>query len=59
VVEIDPAPERAILRVASRSRADLIVLGTSVRAGTRRLHLGPRVEAILAAAPCPVVVLNA
>jgi Kef-type K+ transport system membrane component KefB len=37
---------------------DLIVLGTSVRVGTQRLFLGPRVERLIREAPCSVVVLN-
>ena len=37
---------------------DLIVVGTSVRAGSQRLYLGPKVERLLAEAPCPVIILN-
>jgi nucleotide-binding universal stress UspA family protein len=37
---------------------DLIVLGTSVRVGTQRLFLGPRVERIIRESPCSVMVLN-
>ena len=37
---------------------DLIVLGTSVRIGTQRLFLGPRVERIIRESPCSVMVLN-
>lgn len=37
---------------------DLMVLGTSVRVGTQRLFLGPRVERIIRDSPCSVVVLN-
>ncbi len=47
-----------ILDAIVETGADLMILGTSVRAGTRRLYLGPRVEQILRAAPCPVVILN-
>lgn len=57
-VRMGPEPEEAILETARRVSADLVVLGTSVRAGSRRLFLGPRVERVLAACPCPVVVLN-
>lgn len=57
-VKIDPIPERAILNAAEEQGVDLIVLGTSVRAASERLHLGPRVERILRDAPCPVVIFN-
>jgi Kef-type K+ transport system membrane component KefB len=57
-VRMGPEPEEAILATARRIQADLVVLGTSVRVGSSRLFLGPRVERILSACPCPVVVLN-
>ena len=57
-IKMGAEPEEAILEVARQVDADLVVLGTSVRAGSRRLFLGPRVERILTACPCPVVVLN-
>ena len=50
--------ERGILRSLETSGADLLVMGTSVRAGTTRLHLGPRVEYLARRAPCPVIILN-
>ena len=50
--------ELGILRALETSNADLLVMGTSVRAGTTRLHLGPRVEYLARNAPCPVVILN-
>jgi nucleotide-binding universal stress UspA family protein len=37
---------------------DLIVVGTSLRAGSRRLYLGAKVERLLAESPCPVIILN-
>jgi nucleotide-binding universal stress UspA family protein len=52
-------PEKVILTTAREWQADLIVLGTSISVGSDRLYLGPRVERILANAPCPVVVVNA
>jgi Kef-type K+ transport system membrane component KefB/nucleotide-binding universal stress UspA family protein len=52
-------PEKVILSAAKSWGADLIVLGTSISVGSDRLYLGPRVERILANAPCPVVVINA
>jgi Kef-type K+ transport system membrane component KefB/nucleotide-binding universal stress UspA family protein len=51
--------ESGILEAIERTGADLLVLGTSVRAGSTRLHLGPRVEYLARHAPCPVVIINA
>lgn len=51
-------PETGILRAVDEFRPDLLVLGTNVRAGTARLHLGPRVEYIVRHAPCPVMIVN-
>lgn len=53
-----PDVETGILDQAIAEDADLIVIGTSVRAGTARLHLGPRVEHIARYSPCPVVIVN-
>jgi Kef-type K+ transport system membrane component KefB/nucleotide-binding universal stress UspA family protein len=50
--------ETGILEALEESGADLLVLGTSVRAGTTHLHLGPRVEYLTRLAHCPVVILN-
>lgn len=50
--------ETGILDAIADMEADLLVLGTSVRAGTTHLHLGPRIEYITRLAPCPVVILN-
>lgn len=50
--------ETGILDALEEFDADLLVLGTSVRAGTSHLHLGPRVEYLTRLAPCPVVILN-
>jgi Kef-type K+ transport system membrane component KefB len=58
-VEIGADPEAVILDYARKQRVDLIVLGADVRPASERLFLGPRIEHILANAPCPVVVLNA
>lgn len=57
-VEIGPKPEQVILNQAKRRQVDLIIVGTDVRVGSDRLFLGPRVEYILANAPCPVLVIN-
>jgi Kef-type K+ transport system membrane component KefB len=53
-----PDVEHGVLRAIEQTGADLLVMGTSVRAGTSRLHLGPRVEYLARHAPCPVVILN-
>lgn len=37
---------------------DLMVVGTSARAGTQRLYLGPRVERIVREAPCSTLIVN-
>ncbi|MGH8911016.1 MAG: cation:proton antiporter [Acidimicrobiia bacterium] len=50
--------ETGILDAIGEFSADLLVVGTSVRAGTTRLHLGPRVEYLARNAPCPVVIIN-
>jgi nucleotide-binding universal stress UspA family protein len=50
--------ETGILDALAEFDADLLVLGTNVRAGTTHLHLGPRVEYLTRLAPCPVVILN-
>ncbi len=47
-----------ILAAIDEFGADLLVLGTSVRAGTTRLHLGPRVEHLARHAPIPVLIVN-
>ncbi len=57
-VRVARDPETAILEVAEQLRYDLIVMGTDVRPGSERLFLGPRVERILDASTCPVIILN-
>jgi len=58
LVEMGADVDEAVLRVAGQIEADLVLMGTSVRTGTSRLYLGPRVENILTRCPCPVAVLN-
>ena len=57
-IMVAPDVELAILTAVREMGADLLVLGTSVRSGTRRLHLGPRVENLVTLAPCSVMILN-
>jgi Kef-type K+ transport system membrane component KefB len=51
--------EEGIIEYVEEAPPDLLVLGTEVRAGTSRLHLGPGVEQLVRDARCPVVVVNA
>ena len=51
----DVTPSAAILRYASEVDADLLVVGTHGRSGVARLLLGSVAEALVAAAPCPVL----
>lgn len=57
-VRHDITADAGILAYVEEVEPDLLILGTGVRAGTTRLHLGPRVERLVREAPCPVVVLN-
>ncbi len=60
IPDVVSSPEyvHAILEHARTCKIDLIILGISVRTGSHRLYLGPRVERILHEAPCPVVIIN-
>lgn len=58
MVERGDSPEDKIHEIATANDVDLIIVGTNIRPGTNRLYLGPRVENILEAAPCPVLVFN-
>lgn len=58
VVQHGRDPNTAILDFCRSARIGLMVLGTSVRAGSERLFLGPSVERLIDEAPCPVVVYN-
>lgn len=57
-VRVSESAESGILKTAQRKSVDLILLGTAVRPGGQGLFLGPRVEAILTTAKCPVAVFN-
>ena len=48
----------AILSVAARMRADVIVTGTHGRRGYDRMMLGSVAERVMRNAPCPVLVVN-
>ena len=49
------APAAAIVEYASRSRIDLIVIGTHGRTGVTRTLLGSVAERVVRTAPCPVL----
>jgi nucleotide-binding universal stress UspA family protein len=53
-----PNVETGILEAAAEASVDLIVVGTEVRAGTTRLHIGPRVEYVARHSEGPVVIIN-
>lgn len=50
-------PGRAIVEVAEQGGYDLIVLNARVRSGTRQAYLGPQVDHVVRASPCPVAIL--
>jgi nucleotide-binding universal stress UspA family protein len=57
-VRVSTSAGDSILAAAGEYGTDLVVLGTELRPGSTRLHLGPQVEIVLQRAPCPVLVLN-
>jgi nucleotide-binding universal stress UspA family protein len=57
-VAMAPFIGTAVVETAREMQADLVVLGTDLRPGSSRLHLGPQVELILQTADCPVLLLN-
>lgn len=58
-VQVAPLPAEAILSYARQWEADLIALTSSGRDGLDRLRLGSVAAQILAAAPCPMLVVRA
>ena len=59
VVEQSDEPAKEILRYAKSAKIDLIVMGTHGRTGLARLALGSVAEAVVRAAPCPVLTMHA
>ncbi|ELY99321.1 cation:proton antiporter domain-containing protein [Natrialba asiatica] len=51
-------PGAALVSLADRNDADLIVMGSNTRPISRRAFFGPNVEFVVTNAPCPVAVLN-
>jgi nucleotide-binding universal stress UspA family protein len=58
IVEQSDEPATEILRYAKSASIDLIVMGTHGRAGLARLVLGSVAEAVVRAAPCPVLTVH-
>ena len=52
------APTEGIIDAAREWDADLIIAGTHGRGGLQRLFVGSTAEAVLRAAPCPVLVIR-
>ena len=52
-----PAAGREILRQATETRADLLVIGSHGRSGFERFLLGSVTEKVMRAAPCPTLVV--
>jgi nucleotide-binding universal stress UspA family protein len=51
-------PADAIIRLAESENIDLIVMGTHGRRGLSRLLMGSGAEAVVRAAPCPVLTVK-
>ncbi len=51
-------PADAIIRLAETEGADMIVMGTHGRRGLTRLLMGSVAEAVVRAAPCPVLTVK-
>ena len=58
IVEQSNEPASEILRYAESANIDLIVMGTHGRTGLGRLVLGSVAEAVVRAAPCPVLTVH-
>ena len=55
---IDGTPAREIPRVARRTHADLLVIGTHGRTGFAKLFLGSVASQVVATATCPVMTVR-
>jgi nucleotide-binding universal stress UspA family protein len=51
-------PDACVLQVAKHAGAEMIVMGTEGRTGWDRLHLGSTAQAVVRAAPCPVLTIH-
>jgi nucleotide-binding universal stress UspA family protein len=58
IVEQSDEPANEILRYAESASIELIVMGTHGRAGLARVVVGSVAEAVVRAAPCPVLTVH-
>ena len=58
IVEHGDEPASEILQYAKSANIDLIVMGTHGRTGLARVVLGSVAEAVVRAAPCPVLTVH-
>lgn len=56
--ELGGEPAAEIVRFVAELGCDLIVMGTHGRTGLRHLALGSVAEAVIRAAPCPVLIVR-
>jgi nucleotide-binding universal stress UspA family protein len=57
-IELTGSPAEEIVRCAREFGCDLLVMGTHGRSGIGHLALGSVAEAVIRAAPCPVLVVR-
>lgn len=55
---VEGTPAREITRLAKKTHADLLIIGTHGRTGLARLFLGSVANRIVATAPCPVMTVR-
>jgi len=58
IVLVEGPPATAVIRVAKRNGAHLIVVGTHGRTGVQRLLMGSVAERIVRLSPCPVLTVR-
>jgi nucleotide-binding universal stress UspA family protein len=58
IVEQSDEPANEILRYAKSANIELIVMGTHGRTGLARMVVGSVAEAVVRAAPCPVLTVH-
>ncbi len=58
IVEQSDEPTNEILRYAKSTNIELIVMGTHGRTGLARVVVGSVAEAVVRAAPCPVLTVH-
>jgi nucleotide-binding universal stress UspA family protein len=57
-VLVEGPPATAVIRVAKRKGAHLIVVGTHGRTGVQRMLMGSVAERIVRLSPCPVLTVR-